>query len=247
MRWAQAFQLLPLKLCDRLALGKRLRHRLASHFRELGLVIVCFQVRGPAGHGQKDDAFHPRLAVQRIDDAARLQVWVGSSFGWKHGGQRESAEAGHGAAQKGAAIGAKLEFIEEIHGGTRGSAARWRGLPTGYPHDWGESTLLSRERPRRTYRKEALSCLLRLALLLSGHRAISHRGSWCRRSMACTARAACRRRHVSSEYRARTSRPIRFDSTLPKNSARLHRRSSTRRSGRSSRRSLNTCAAMRPI
>ena len=47
---AEAVQLLPLQLGDRLALGERLGHRLAVHLGQLRLVVERFQVRRPAGH-----------------------------------------------------------------------------------------------------------------------------------------------------------------------------------------------------
>ena len=67
---SKALQLLALKLRDRLALGKRLGHRLAVHLGQLGLVVERFQVRRPARHRQKNDPLGSRCNVQRIDDAA---------------------------------------------------------------------------------------------------------------------------------------------------------------------------------
>ena len=47
---------LPLKLGDRLPLGKGLRHWLAVHLGQFRLVIECLQVRGSTGHAQVNDA-----------------------------------------------------------------------------------------------------------------------------------------------------------------------------------------------
>ena len=47
---AEAAELLPLQLRDRLALGERLGHRLAVHLGELRLVVEGLEVRRPAGH-----------------------------------------------------------------------------------------------------------------------------------------------------------------------------------------------------
>ena len=51
----EAVQLLPLKLSDRLTLGKRFRHRLAVHLGQLRFVIEAFQVGRSARHVQIDD------------------------------------------------------------------------------------------------------------------------------------------------------------------------------------------------
>ena len=55
-----SLQLLALELRDRLALGERLRHRLAVHLGELRLVVERLQVRRAAGHVEVDDALRPR-------------------------------------------------------------------------------------------------------------------------------------------------------------------------------------------
>ena len=62
---AEADQLLALQLRDLLALGERLRHRLAVHLGELGLVVEGFEVRRAAGLVEEDDA----LGLGREDAA----------------------------------------------------------------------------------------------------------------------------------------------------------------------------------
>src|SRR6516165_8315552 len=56
MLWTEAIELCPLKLCDGLPLGKRLRHRLAVHLGQFRLVIKRLEMRHAAGHVQPDDA-----------------------------------------------------------------------------------------------------------------------------------------------------------------------------------------------
>ena len=65
----EAGELGALELGDRLALGERLRHRLAVHLGQLRLVVERLQVRRPAGHVQVDDALGLRREVERVDDA----------------------------------------------------------------------------------------------------------------------------------------------------------------------------------
>ena len=49
-------QLLVLELCDRLALGVRLGHRLVVKLGQLRLVVERLQMRRSAGHAEEDDA-----------------------------------------------------------------------------------------------------------------------------------------------------------------------------------------------
>ena len=58
-----------LQLCDGLALGERFRNRLPVHRGQLGLFIEQFEVRGAAGHAQKDDALGFLRNVEGIHGA----------------------------------------------------------------------------------------------------------------------------------------------------------------------------------
>ncbi len=69
----EAIQLRPLKLGDRLALGERLRHRLAVEFGQLRLVVEGFQVRRPARLVEPDHPLCLGRKVQRIDHSAAGQ------------------------------------------------------------------------------------------------------------------------------------------------------------------------------
>ena len=94
---------LALQLRDLLAPGQRLRHRLAAHFGELGLVVEGLEVRGPAGLIQKDDAFGLRLDVERVDGAfrpPRRALHRGGQSCADERVQRDDPEARRTAAEK---------------------------------------------------------------------------------------------------------------------------------------------------
>jgi len=67
----KASQLLALKLGDRLAFGKRLRHRLAVHLGQLGFKIEALQVRRSARHAKKYDSLDALWKMERLDYTAR--------------------------------------------------------------------------------------------------------------------------------------------------------------------------------
>jgi hypothetical protein len=78
----KAIELLTLKLSDLLSLRNRLRHCLAMHLSQLGLVIKRLQVGHSTGHVQPNDPLGFRRMVQWLQDPARsrLRIGIGSKY-----------------------------------------------------------------------------------------------------------------------------------------------------------------------
>ena len=71
---AEALQLLPLKLRDRLPLRDRLGHRLPVLLGQLRLVVECFEVTRPSRHAEMNDPLRLRRPMQRRDDSGPASV-----------------------------------------------------------------------------------------------------------------------------------------------------------------------------
>ena len=81
--WPEADQLLALELRQLLALGHAFWHGLAVHLGQLGFPVERFQVRGPAGHRQPDDAFRLGRMIERVDDSPPLSLAGSADADWR--------------------------------------------------------------------------------------------------------------------------------------------------------------------
>ena len=103
-------QALALELRDLLAVGEGVRHGLAGHLGELGLVVECFQVRRAAGLIEEDDALSLGRMMQRIDHAGgSQQAPVEQRI------QGQQADAGKAVAQESAAADVR-RFDADLRG-----------------------------------------------------------------------------------------------------------------------------------
>src|SRR5262249_60672247 len=97
-------ELVGLQLGQLLAFGKRVRHRLAGHLRELGLEVEGLQMRRSTGLIKENDALSLGRKVERIHDAGG-----GEHAPVEERVQAQQADAGKAVTQKSAA--ANFSFL----------------------------------------------------------------------------------------------------------------------------------------